>query len=233
MKRTISIRLDTTSEQAQKLLELQEAYMAVCNHIVPSVQKNRCWNRVALHKLVYSDARKTAPLGSQMVCNAIFSVCKAYKAKGILPIEDVPLICFRKNRSVHFDHRTYTIREESISLYTLGKRIQVKMHLGPFQREYFTKGISKEGELICKKGKWYFIATTLGNGTLKIYVNGVLNGTNTNIGNYTPYNNNNPIFIGAAPSTSGTTSNHFIGALSDIRIHNRMLNSTEIKDIYE
>src|SRR3989338_328002 len=156
MKRTISIRLDTTSEQAQKLLELQEAYMAACNHIVPFVQKDRCWNRVALHKLVYSDVRKTAPLGSQMVCNAIFSVCKAYKAKGILPIEDVPLICFRKNRSVHFDHRTYTIRREFISLYTLGKRIQVKMHLGPFQREYFTKGISKEGELICKKGKWYF-----------------------------------------------------------------------------
>ena len=90
-----------------------------------------------------------------------------------------------------------------------------------------------QSQTTLQKGKWYFIATTLGNGTLKIYVNGVLNGTNTNIGNYTPYNNNNPIFIGAAPSTSGTTSNHFIGALSDIRIHNRMLNSTEIKDIYE
>src|SRR3569832_881148 len=28
--------------------------------------------------------------------------------------------------------------------------------MGPFQTEYFSKGIPKEGELICKKGRWYF-----------------------------------------------------------------------------
>jgi transposase len=30
------------------------------------------------------------------------------------------------------------------------------MEIGPFQTAYFSKGIPKEGELICKKGKWYF-----------------------------------------------------------------------------
>src|SRR5579872_2480827 len=66
------------------------------------------------------------------------------------------MICFRKNRSIHFDKRTYTIKGETISLYTLGKRIQVPMRFGPFQKAYFSQGLPKEGELICKKGKWYF-----------------------------------------------------------------------------
>ena len=156
MKRTISIRLDTTLEQGEKLLQLQEAYFSTCNQIAAIARENRCWNRYALHTLVYSKVRKSSPLGSQMVCNAIFSVCKAYQAKGILPKEEVPLIIFRQGRSTHFDKRTYTIKGETISLYTLGKRIQVKMRFGPFQKECFLKGIPKEGELICKKGKWYF-----------------------------------------------------------------------------
>ncbi len=156
MKRTISIRLDTISEHDIKLLQLEEAYNCACNEIVPDAQSNRCWNRVALHKLVYSKIRNTSKLGSQMVCNAIYSVCKAYKAKSILPNEEVPQIRFHKGRSVHFDKRTYTIKNETISLYTLDKRITVPMLLGPFQKEYLSKGIPKEGELICKKGRWYF-----------------------------------------------------------------------------
>lgn len=156
MKRTISIRLDTTSVQSNALSELQQVYHSACNQIVPDVITNRCWNRVALHKFVYSKIRGTSPLGSQMVCNAIYSVCKAYQAKSVLPKEEIPQICFRKGRSVHFDKRTYSIKNETISLYTLGKRIKVPMRFGPFQKTYFSQGIPKEAELICKKGKWYF-----------------------------------------------------------------------------
>lgn len=156
MKRTISIRLQTTTSQSHKLLELQNAYIDACNQIVPIACENRCWNRFALHGFAYSQIRNHSPLGSQMVCNAIFSVCKAYRAKGILPHEEVPLIQFRTSRSVHFDKRTYKIKGETLSLYTLEKRIQVNMKLGNFQKRYFYEGIAKEGELILKKGRWYF-----------------------------------------------------------------------------
>ncbi len=81
MLRTVSIKLDTTTEQSESLLALQAAYADACNALVPVVVENRCWNRVALHKLSYYDIRSGSPLGSQMVCNAIFSVCKAYKAQ--------------------------------------------------------------------------------------------------------------------------------------------------------
>src|SRR6266404_3901918 len=156
MKRTISIRLDTTQSQENELLQLQEAYHSACNQIVPDVVTNRCWNRVALHHLVYTKVRLISRLGSQMVCNAIYSVCKVYQAKSILPTEAVSILRFHKGKSVHFDKRTYTIKGETISLYTLGKRIQVPMRFGPFQKAYFSQGVPKEAELICKKGKWYF-----------------------------------------------------------------------------
>ena len=156
MKRTISIRLDTISDQEKLLMQLQEAYYSACNQIVPDAVSNRCWNRVALHRLTYSKIRQTSSLGSQMVCNAIYSVCKAYKAKALLSEEKVPTICFRKGRSVHFDKRTYSIKNGTISLYTLGKRIKVPFRLAPFQQAYFSQGIPKEGELVCKKGKWFF-----------------------------------------------------------------------------
>ena len=103
MKRTISIRLETCSLQGQKFYDLQDAYCKACNLIVPAVIENRCWNRFSLHHLVYSHVRQNSLLGSQMVCNAIFSVCKAYRAKAILPNEEVPLIEFHQNRSTHFD----------------------------------------------------------------------------------------------------------------------------------
>jgi len=106
MKYSISIALKTTSDDEQKFAKLQDAYQLACNQIVPIVIEERCWNRVDLHHLVYKKIRKISPLGSQMVCNAIFSVCKAYKAKAVDKNEPVPVIQFRKNRSVHFDKRT-------------------------------------------------------------------------------------------------------------------------------
>ena len=156
MKRTISIKLEVTKEQSQQLLNLQEAFLSACNRLVSDVIEHRCWNRVALHNLTYSKIRESSPLGSQMVCNAIFSVCKAYSNRNISKEQIVPQIRFHKGRSVHFDKRTYSIKGNTLSLYTLEKRIKVSMQIGAFQQEYFSKGIPREAELICKKGKWYF-----------------------------------------------------------------------------
>ena len=156
MQRTISIRIKTKKEHLPRLFPLQDAYHDACNDLVPYVIEHRCWNRVALHNLAYSKIRKDSPLGSQMVCNAIFSVCKAYKNRGIVKNEEVPVIKFHKNRSIHFDKRTYSIKGNILSLYTLEGRIKIEMEMGPFQESYFSQGIPKEAELIYKKGRWYF-----------------------------------------------------------------------------
>jgi IS605 OrfB family transposase len=159
MIRTASIKLDTTSDQAAALVALQAAYADACNRIVPPVVEHRCWNRVALHRLVYSTLRATTPLGSQMVCNTIFSVCKAYKAqKALGRIQaDTPGPAIRFNAvSVHFDKRTYSLKGEMLSLYTLGGRITVNMRLGEHQHRLLAAGTPKEAELVHRKGTWFF-----------------------------------------------------------------------------
>jgi hypothetical protein len=51
MKRTLSLKVVTTPEQAQALLLLQGAFACACHAVVPWARDNRCGNRVALHHL--------------------------------------------------------------------------------------------------------------------------------------------------------------------------------------
>src|SRR6185312_11379157 len=106
MFRTASIRLNVTPEQGERLIALREAYAEACNRLVPFVQKERCWNRVALHHFGYRRLRQETALGAQMACNAIFSVCKAYRSQcelgRICADKAVPALCFNR-ASVHFD----------------------------------------------------------------------------------------------------------------------------------
>lgn len=159
MLRTASIKLDVAPEQAAALSALRAAYADACNRLVPVVREHRLWNRVGLHQHSYTTLRESTPLGSQMCCNAIFSVCKAYKAQkelGRIRIgEDVPAIRFN-HASVHFDKRTYTLKGDSVSLYTLNGRIGIPMRPGDHQRRILESGQPKEAELVFRKGQWFF-----------------------------------------------------------------------------
>ena len=80
IKRTISIKLNTTAEQNAALEDLQKEFNAACNQIVPLAAVNKCANRVALHHICYYAVREAHPtLGSQLVCHAVKAVADAYK----------------------------------------------------------------------------------------------------------------------------------------------------------
>src|SRR5438132_2424991 len=111
------------------------------------------------HQLGYRALRQQTSLGAQMVCNAIFSVCKAYRSQrtlGRTPQDTpVPPLSFHRT-SVHFDHRTYTLKDETVSLNTLQGRMRVPMILGDHQRKILTSGLPKEAELVFRAGQWFF-----------------------------------------------------------------------------
>jgi hypothetical protein len=156
MMRTACIRLNVTREQAARLSALRAAYAEACNRLVPLVQAARCWNRVALHQLGYRRLRQETSLGAQMACNAIYSVCKAYRSQralGRIPQDTpVPALSFDPT-SVHFDHRTYTLKGAAVSLNTLQGRMRVPMILGDHQRRILASGLPKEAELVFRQGR--------------------------------------------------------------------------------
>ncbi|MGA7950107.1 MAG: transposase, partial [Thiobacillaceae bacterium] len=134
---------------------MQAEFAAACNLVVPFARDNRCWNRVALHHLAYYKVRETSPLGSQMICNAIKSVADAYKVLKLRKADEVPTVAFRPTGSVHFDARTFSLKGNTVSLYTLEGRIKAKCILGEFQTDYLAAGKPKEAELIRKGRQWF------------------------------------------------------------------------------
>jgi len=159
-KRTISLKLLATTEQSAALLALANTFASACNAIVPFAQEHRCWNRVALHHLAYYPVRELLPtLGSQMVCQAVHRVADAYKTlkanKGIAKDKPVPTTRFDAS-SVNFDKRTYSIKGDTVSLFTLAGRERIPFAAGKHQLNLFSSGTAKEAKLILRKGIWYF-----------------------------------------------------------------------------
>jgi hypothetical protein len=142
MTSALRVPLNTSPEQAARLLALQKAFADVCNAIVPIVQQTRCWNRVGLHHLAYRAMRARFPqVGSQMVCNAIYSVsrtCRLVLQHPNSPLNiakrpgaAVPRLVFQPNSPVYFDRHTLSVKDEKLSMYTLDGRMHFQLALRP------------------------------------------------------------------------------------------------------
>jgi putative transposase len=171
LKRTLCIKIHPTRQQEEALFALRAEFSKGCNQIAKIGLEENCFNRVKLHHLSYYQVRKECALASQMVCNGIRAVTGAYKSRN--KKKDLPLIEF-KEKSIHFDKRTYSFKNDKISLYTLGRRILVPMVLGERQKQMLLKGSFIEAELVFTRGKWFFnlvveipnVAPSLKNGVM-------------------------------------------------------------------
>ena len=112
------------------------------------VQQTKVWNRVTLHHLMYRTLRDRFPeLGSQMVCNAIYSVSRTCRlvfqhpqspfnlAK--LGDKPLPIIRFADNCPVYFDRHTLSVKDGQLSMYTLDGRIRFALALTPADETNF------------------------------------------------------------------------------------------------
>ncbi|MDR3323170.1 MAG: hypothetical protein LBS89_03100 [Zoogloeaceae bacterium] len=123
--RILSVPLQVTEDEYARLIALQHAFAELCNALVPVVRENRCWNRVGLHHLAYHALRARFPrLGSQMVCNAIYSVSRAYRIVPKAAEAPLPCLKFLPGAPVFFDRHTVSIRDNQLSMYTLDGRIR-------------------------------------------------------------------------------------------------------------
>ena len=142
MNLMLRIPLTTTPEQQASLQALQVAFAQVCNALAPTVQQTKVWNRVALHHLMYRTLRDQFPsMGSQMVCNAIYSVsrtCRVVFQHPQSPFnlarmadKPLPLLRFSDSCPVYFDRHTLSVKAGQLAMYTLDGRIRFALALKP------------------------------------------------------------------------------------------------------
>lgn len=140
MPHFLEVFLNTSPEQAGRLRRLQTEFAAACNLVAPLAQANRCWNRVALHHLAYRDLRSRFPqLGSQMACNAIYSVARTYRILlqhpkspcniDQYPNRPLPLLQFQDTNPVYFDRHTLSIKGGQLSMFSLDGRLHFQLRL--------------------------------------------------------------------------------------------------------
>jgi hypothetical protein len=140
MNPLVRIRLDATPEQNARLAQLQSQFAEACNVLAPMVQRSRCWNRVALHHMAYRQLRQQFPqLGSQMVCNAIYSVSRSSRLIYQHPkspfnvhrLGQQPLPCLRflPQSPVYFDRHTLSVKDGKVSMFTLDGRVRFQLDL--------------------------------------------------------------------------------------------------------
>ena len=146
----LRIPLNTSPEQLMRLQALQVAFARVCNALVPTVQQTKVWNRVALHHLMYRSLRERFPeMGSQMVCNAIYSVSRTCRMVfqhpqspfnlARLGDKSLPLLRFSDSCPVYFDRHTLSVKAGQLSMYTLDGRIRFALALQPADEASFNE----------------------------------------------------------------------------------------------
>ncbi|MBC7940620.1 MAG: hypothetical protein H7Z19_12790 [Chitinophagaceae bacterium] len=163
MNSHLVIRLQTTPDQHAKLQQLQAAFAAVCNAVAPMAQRTTCWNRVALHHQAYRPMRRQFPaLGSQMVCNAVYSVSRACRLIYQHPQSPfnlqrmagrpLPVLHFLPGSPVYFDRHTLSLKDGTASMYTLDGRMRFNLPLSPPDQTRFRETKLREIVLFERDG---------------------------------------------------------------------------------
>jgi hypothetical protein len=138
----LRIRLQTTPLQSRQLQALQRVFATACNALAIQARSSGIWSRVALHQLAYHPMRAQFPeLGSQMLCNVIYSVSRACKLVYQNPHspfglrvrgpQNLPLLQFSDDAPVYFDRHTLNVRDGHASMYSLDGRLRFNLPLAP------------------------------------------------------------------------------------------------------
>lgn len=165
MNTVIRVHLQTDPSQNMRLVELQQAFAQVCNALAPLAQRTGCWNRVALHHMAYRGLREKFPdLGSQMVCNAIYSVSRACRHVYQHPRspfnamrlagKPLPKVQFLPQAPVYFDRHTLSLKDGQVSMFTLDGRMRFNLALSAEDETRFRTGKLREIVLTSQSGQF-------------------------------------------------------------------------------
>lgn len=172
----VLLRLDTDAGQSASLERLQAAFAEVCSVLGRLAQQTRCWNRVALHHLAYKDLRTRYPrLGSQMICNAIYSVSRTARlvyqnpaspwSTERRPGKSLPVLRFSPSAPVYFDRHTLSLQGGRLSLFTLDGRLRFDVSLRAEDERRFREERLKE-LVLSRDAQGFFLVFSFGDAVM-------------------------------------------------------------------
>lgn len=147
----IKILIKPNESAAEKISKLQQVFSDACNEISEVAAANKCWGRAALHHLSYHKMREQySTLGSQMLCNAIYAVTRAYR----IVREKQPQhfnsqnenlkVAFTPSSPVFFDKNTLSLSMKKLSLFTMDGRLIFNVDIKDDIQRRFMSGKLKE-----------------------------------------------------------------------------------------
>lgn len=154
MKLTVKVKLQTTPEQHQALLETLETANAACNYISNVAWNNRVFNKFRLQKLTYYDLKEQFGLTAQVVIRCLGKVADAYKLDKKTKRE------FNLRGSIAYDDRIlrWYVNRQTVSIWTTQGRMTIPFVTGKRQLDLLQHQRG-ESDLILIDGVFYLFAT--------------------------------------------------------------------------
>ncbi len=116
---------------------------------------------------------------------------------------------------------------------TSGFDLVLTQNVGLPRLEFFVSDTTSlvDGTTVVIDNEWHFIAGTFGNKTLRVYVDGQLEGEATSVNQVDINPNDWPIMIGGESSSNG--GQQYLGQIDEVAMFNRELRAEEIASIFE
>jgi len=152
MKITIKCKLNPTQRQIRALEKTLSKCLRAMNYISQIAWKKKCFNRVALHHLVYYRTKAKFRLSPQICCDVKDKVCFSYKSeKKKQHIFKQHILPLSYNRSLSLNDI------ETASVSTSYGREKIALILGEYQKQMLSKATKFRNSEIMKRNDKYFL----------------------------------------------------------------------------
>ena len=152
MNITMKVKLITDEFQHRALKSTMHTFNAVCNDISERAFKEKEYQKVQLHHMVYKGQREALPdFSSQLVIRAIGVVCDSYKVKRNRHKQNY----FKKTSAVVYDDRCITFKgTDSVNIWTNDGRMNIPIHIWNKEQFQYRKG---QVDLVYQNGNFYLL----------------------------------------------------------------------------
>jgi len=153
MKQTLMLKLDTSPEQYQSLLETMERFNEACNYISQLAFDKYTASQVKLHHLAYRYLREHYGLSAQMAVRCVGKVVEQYRR------DKSKLHTFKPHSAMVYDARILAFKGlDKISILALKGRLIIPIRIGSYQEVRINR-IVKQSDLILRNKVFYLAVT--------------------------------------------------------------------------